>query len=260
MNSIFDVPTQLILLLSLAASTAGAEATGARTAATSANLTTTTVRPTQRLQGPYRFSENVWLRALKDATGANGLNSLSRRIFSTSSGRLYVPVAAERRRILKARFDGAVAGRIARAFAESNARLMGPAIGRKVSAGDLYIAHLFGPEGAVKLIKLASENPRAVAVKHAPHLARSLPQAFYLLSAPLTLADVYGRLTQPLRDYERNAARIGVAHGTSNYRSGVPNLKPTLTEIVRVQFRTSTPAAVAWERENDAFLSALPVQ
>ena len=74
MSSIFDVPTQLILLLSLAASTAGAEVAGARMAATSANLTTTTVRPTQRLQGPYRFSENVWLRALKDATGANGLN------------------------------------------------------------------------------------------------------------------------------------------------------------------------------------------
>ena len=260
MSSIFEVPAQLILVLSLAASTAGAEATGARTAATSANFTTTTVRSTQRLQGPYRFSENVWLRALKDATGANGLNSLSRRIFSTSSGRLYVPVAAERRRILKARFDGTVAGRIARAFADRNARLMRPAIGRKVSAGDLYIAHLFGPEGAVKLIKLASENPRAVAVKHVPQLARSLPQAFYLLSAPLTLADVYARLTQPLRDYDRNVARNSVAHGASNYRSGVPNLKPTLTEIVRMQFRTSTPAAIAWERENRALLSASPVQ
>jgi hypothetical protein len=249
-----------MLVLSLAASTADTEVNGARMAATSANVTTTTVRSTQRLQGPYRFSEDVWLRALKDATGANGLNALSRRIFRTSSGRLYVPVAAERRQILKARFDRAMAGRIAHAFAERNARLMRPAIGRKVSAGDLYIAHLLGPEGAAKLIKLASENPRAIAVKHAPRLARSLPQAFHLHSAPLTLADVYARLTQPLRNYERNVGRISIAHGTRDYRSGVPNLKPTLSEVVRTHFRTSTPAAIAWERENRAPLRTSPIQ
>lgn len=260
MSSIFDVPAQLMLVLSLAASTADAEANGARTVATPAKFTTTTVRSTQRLQGPYRFGKNVWFRALKDATGADGLNALSRRIFRTSSGHLYVPVASERRRILNARFDGAMAGRVARVFAERNARLMRPAIGRKVTAGDLYVAHLFGPEGAVKLIKLANKNPSAIAAKHAPHLARSLPQAFYLLSAPLTLADAYARLTRPLRDYSRNVARISVAHVTSNYRSGVPNLKPTLTEVVPTHFGTSTPATIAWESENRAPSSTSPIQ
>lgn len=260
MSSIFDVPAQLMLVLSLAASTADVGAKGARTAATSANFTTTTVRSTQRLQGPYRFGENVWLRALKDATGIDRLSALSRRIFRTSSGRLYVPVAAERRRILNARFDGTSAGRVARDFAERNARLMRPAVGRKVTAGDLYIAHLFGSVGAIKLIKLANKKPNAIAAKHAPQLARSLPQAFYLLSAPLTLADAYARLTQPLRDYERNVARISVAHVTSDYRSGLLNLKPTLTEAVRTQLGTRTPATIAWESESRALLNTSPVQ
>ncbi len=211
LSSIFDVPAQLMLVLSLAASGAETEVKGPRQVATSANVITTAVRSTQRLQGPYRFGANIWLHALKDAPDADGLSALSRRIFRTSSGRLYVPVAAERRQILDARFDRAIASRIARAFAERNARLLRPAIGRKVNAADLYIAHLFGPKGAIKLIKLAMEKPGARAVNHAPQLARALPEAFYRRATPLTLGDVYGRLTRPLRDFESEMGHVSIA-------------------------------------------------
>ncbi len=260
MSSIFDVPTQLILVLSLAASTADTEVNGPRTVATSANVVTTAVRSAQRLRGPYRFSENVWLHALKDAPGVDELGALSRFIFKTSSGRLYVPAAAERRQILDARFDGAIAGRVARAFAERNARLLRPAIGREVNAGDLYIAHLFGPKGASKLIKLANEKPTAAAVKHAPDLARALPEAFYLRAVPLTLADVYARLTLPLRNYKRHVGRMSVTHAGTDYRRIVANLKPTLTEIERSGSSASSQAAMAWKTYGRGLLSVPPRQ
>src|SRR5262245_30053994 len=70
------------------------------------------------LAGPLRFGERAWLRALhENGAQAEGYGS---RVFVTSGGRYYVPTEVERRRILDARDNSALAARVARAAAERN--------------------------------------------------------------------------------------------------------------------------------------------
>jgi hypothetical protein len=121
LSSLLDVPAQLALVLSLAASTAGNEPPTAPVAETAAPAASIAVTP-ERLEGPLRFGERAWLRALKEAPTEAGADSYAARIFITSGGRFYIPTAVERRRILDARHDAALAARVARTFAESNAR------------------------------------------------------------------------------------------------------------------------------------------
>lgn len=260
MSSIFDVPVQLMLVLSLAAATAEIESNGSRRVAATGNVTIAVVGSGPRLQGPFRFSSHIWLRALKATPSEKGLGALSDRIFRTSSGRLYVPAAAERRQILDARFNGAIAGRVARSFAEHNAQFLRPAIGRKVNAGDLYIAHLLGPERAAKLIKLASERPNADAVEYAPDIARVLSAAAYGRRAPRRLGDLYARLTRPLRDYERRLGRVGVARAHTDSRLFFASLKPTLAENDHAGSNAKKQAARALKTDVRRVLSTPPPQ
>ena len=250
MSSLLDVPAQLALVLSLAASSAGNDPPAAPPQ-------TAVVAPAQApfdlhaLEGPFRFSEDIWLRALREGLPAGeGQADYSGRIFKTSSGRFYVPSAAERRRILDARLNAALAKRVAETFAQNNALRMRAALRRRPTAGDLYIAHVFGPEAAISFIELVDAKPQEIAARQMPELAQSAPGLLYEAGAPLTLAQVYKRLTDPMRKYARSAGVMAAMHAQAKREDSLA-LKPTLAEASQ-SAATSTsarPAALAWRAE-----------
>ena len=123
LSSLFEVPAQLALVLTLAASGPGDGAPGAPPPVETAPIGSTQVLlRSGPLEGPYRFSESSWLRALREDLPADGtLGAYSGRIFKTSGGRYYVPPVAERRPILAARANADLAARAAEAFAADNA-------------------------------------------------------------------------------------------------------------------------------------------
>jgi hypothetical protein len=227
LSSLLEVPAQLALALSLAAATVGNEGPAAPDAAGAPAHVT--LQP-QSLEGPFRFGEGIWFRALKEALPGKDAPAFSARIFKTSGGRYYVPAAAERRQILEARKDGVLAGRVARAFAERNARGMRAALQRQVTAGDLYIAHVFGPEAALSFIKLAHARPNEAAAKHMPELARAAPALLAPKGVPISLAGLYERLTKPLNE---GPHRSPAAKRAPNDPSGraVRTLKPTVEGV-----------------------------
>jgi len=251
LSSLLDVPVQLALVLSVAATTAGHGAMRPPGAAQA------TVPPAQSafvgepLKGPYRFSERMWLRALKEDVADDG-RGYSARIFQTSGGRYYVPASAERHQILKARWDAELAGRVARAAAMRNARALAAALQRAPTAGDLYIAHVFGPEAAIGLIKLAAAKPDAEAASYLPELARAEPALFEPRGAPLTLAQAYEHLTGPLRAFEPHAGALAARYAPE--RPPAPSLKPTTVEsTARVAaMRVFVPEEFAWRPEVSA--------
>lgn len=247
MSSLFDVPAQLALVLSLAASTAGHEPPTAPVAETAAPAAAVAMTPETR-EGPLRFGERPWLRALKEAPGEVGADDYAARIFITSGGRFYIPTAVERRRILDARHDSTLAAAVARTFAESNARRMHAALGRAPTAGDLYIAHALGPEAAIALVTAAAEAPDDVVAKTFPELAGALPELSGARPTSMTVGQFYRRLSGALHEPPRLVA-IG--------------LKPTMADAPRqhlAESRGSGTEAIAWQTEVSTANGARPIQ
>jgi hypothetical protein len=223
-SSLLDVPAQLALVLYLAAATVAGEPATAPVATAIAPTASASPLLAQPLSGPLRFSESMWLKALKDGNGG-GAREYAEAIFQTSSGRYYVPAEADRRRILAGRENAELAGRIAHDLALSNARHLAGALRRAPTPGDLYLAHVFGAEAAVAFIELTIAEPNADAAKHLPELAQDAPALLSVGRTPLTLAQLYIRLTAGLRQRPPELASLPGGGATTHLA-----LKPTVTD------------------------------
>jgi hypothetical protein len=261
LSSLLEVPAQLALALSLAASAAGDDQGALHMAGAAAPSAHVALVP-EPLEGPLRFSEGIWLRALKEGPPDRDAQDYSGRIFKTSGGRYYVPAATERRQILEARWDAALAARVARAFAERNARALRAGLRRPATAGDLYIAHLFGPEAALSFIKLALAKPYEAAAKHMPELAAAAPALLSAGGSPLTLAQLYERLTDPLKERSRAVGSLAGKSAGRSSRHALPDLKPAVGETVQRMAASPVAAseAAAWRPEISAAKAAAPRQ
>jgi len=258
--SVFDVPAHLALILSLAASTAANDLASAPPTTAAAPVTHEAPLMLEPLEGPFKFSESSWLRALKEGAFESAVIDYSGRIFKTSGGRYYVPAADERHQVLDKRRDGALAARVARAFAESNRQALRTALRRRPTAGELYIAHVFGPEAAARFIRRVAERPGEAATKFMPELARSAPGVLKVHGVPLTLANVYKRLTDAVR---RAAPAVGsVAKEPAEQKRALLYFKPTVAEpLHRAGFpRGGGARAVAWRTKVSADEAAVPAQ
>lgn len=146
-------------------------------------------------------SDDKWLALVHQAGPGAGLDGLEARVFMTSSGRAYVPIEDERRRIVEhKRQPGAVAA-VTLALAGRNAAAIADGIGRTPTVAELGAAQELGAAATVALIRLAETEPRAavsarlpaIAVQH-PELAfalkraRTAPEMLALAAAPTELA------------------------------------------------------------------------
>lgn len=217
MSSLFDIPAQLAMLLSLAASTASYEPADAGLLARAVAPSAVAVEP---LGGPMRFSERAWLQALYDNPGQSDGHASS--VFVTTSGRYYVPTAADRSKILDARNDAPLATKVARAAAERHAAVLHAALRRGPTAAELYIAHILGSASAIIFLKAADATPDMPLVEGFPGLAASLAETGDARS--MTVEQFHRRLCEVLRGPPRLVA-IG--------------LKPAIDEVPN--------AATSWQ-------------
>jgi hypothetical protein len=198
-SSLFDIPAQLVMLLSLAASTAAHEPADTGVLARGAAPSTVAVVP---LGGPMRFSEHAWLQALYENPGQSDGHAAS--IFLTTSGRYYVPTAADRTKVLDARNDAPLAAKVARAAAKRNAAVLQAALRRGPTVAELYIAHVLGPAPAIVLLKAADATPDMPLIEGFPGLAASLAESGDARS--LTVGQFHRRLGEVLRGPPRLVA------------------------------------------------------
>lgn len=201
MSSLFDAPIQLVMLLLLAVSGAEFDRTTLMPASGGAFLS----------EGPYRMSEQIWLRAVQAGAGGEELAHYRGSIFRTSGGRYYVPASEHRERLGRLRSVPEVAALVAFDLARLNAKALEVHLGRPASAGELYVAHVLGAETAVRLIAAAEKTPRLAAAKvmsaeegHAIAVAAAGP--------PITAESLLKRLTrafaepaEPLRQMASDA-------------------------------------------------------
>ncbi|MGQ0672163.1 MAG: hypothetical protein ACT4N2_04690 [Hyphomicrobium sp.] len=172
MSSLFDVPAQLVLVLTLAAS-GGEPAAAPRTAVTPTPVAAVVEAAAIR---PIPFREQTWLAALESGAGGEPLAAEASRIFRTSGGRYYVPVASERQRILELRKDADIAALVAFGQARRHAETLRAALKRSPTASDLYLAHVLGADRSIALISSAASDQDRLVSDVLPGLADDWPE------------------------------------------------------------------------------------
>ena len=161
---------------------------------------------TSSAAGLFQFIESTWLKTVKEAGDRFGLGKYTPHIFTTRSGRYYVPNQKLRQEILKLRHDPEVSAMMAGAFTQKNSEFIAAELGRKPTPGELYIAHFLGPKGASDLISLADRNPSARADRHFPRAARANRGIFYSNGHPRTVKQVYNNLVRDHAKLQATAA------------------------------------------------------
>lgn len=129
--------------------------------------------------GLFQFLEGTWLQVMKEDGGRLGYQSYANDISRTADGDYVVADPSRRAEILKLRENPQIAADLAAAFTRSNGEYLRSVFGRMPSAGELYIAHFLGAQGAEKMFKAGLDNPDQVAVNLFPRQASANRAIFY---------------------------------------------------------------------------------
>ena len=99
-----------------------------------------------------------------------------------------------RQEVLALREDPQVSSDLAAAYTRSNGEYLYSKFGRMPSAGELYIAHFLGAQGAEKLFNAGLSDPDQIAADLFPKQAQANRSIFYENGKARTIREVYEAL------------------------------------------------------------------
>ena len=144
--------------------------------------------------GLFQFLESTWLQVMKEEGPRLGYGDIAQNIERTSGGDYIVRDADKKAEILKLREDPQIAADLAAAFTKTNGDYLQTRFGRMPSAGELYIAHFLGAQGAERMFSAGLQNPDQIAAELFPRQASANRTIFYSDGAPRTIREVYRAL------------------------------------------------------------------
>jgi hypothetical protein len=155
--------------------------------------------------GLYQFTGATWLRMMHDHGAQYGYADLAKAVKLTPQG---VGVVADRqteRRILELRSNDRLSALFAGEYAKTNGHRLEAVTGHKATPAELHLAHLLGPNGAIRFIKAHDLNGSQSAAKVVPAAARENPGLFYsrgtrtARSVATVYRNIQEKLSVPLR-------------------------------------------------------------
>lgn len=168
--------------------------------------------------GLFQFLESTWLQVMKEEGPRLGYGDIASNITRTSGGDYVVSDPQVKAQILKLREDPKIAADLAAAFTKSNGDYLMARFGRMPSAGELYIAHFLGAQGAERMFTAGLQNPDQIAADLFPRQANANRSIFYSNGQPRTIRDVYRVLVAKHEggDVNANFAVQQMANGQPN--------------------------------------------
>ncbi|HZZ88211.1 MAG TPA: transglycosylase SLT domain-containing protein, partial [Caulobacteraceae bacterium] len=107
---------------------------------------------TSSAAGLFQFVDQTWLSTLKQHGAKYGYARYADLIQKGPSGHYYVGGAEARATVMDLRLDPHAAALMAGELAADHAAYLRGRVGREPTAGELYVAHVLGPQGSAKLI------------------------------------------------------------------------------------------------------------
>jgi hypothetical protein len=150
---------------------------------------------TSSAAGLFQFTDQTWLATLKQHGAKYGYARYADLIQHGGGGRYYVAGAEARANVMDLRMDPHAAALMAGELAADHAAYLRGRVGREPTAGELYVAHVLGPQGSAKLIDAVRVSPGASAPAMFPQAAGANRAIFYQGGRPATVAQVYANLT-----------------------------------------------------------------
>ncbi len=146
--------------------------------------------------GLFQFVEQTWLSLVKDHGTKYGLGSYANAISKSDEGHFRVGNAEDRSAILRLRNDPQISAIMAGEYTKITQAQMEDKLGRKVSSGELYAAHLLGPGSECQLIRSNHGAPASAACDLFPKAADANPNIFYHADgSPKSVREVYNWTT-----------------------------------------------------------------
>ncbi len=160
-----------------------ADATGAdftqllETARRESGLKPDAAAATSSARGLFQFIESTWLDMVARHGAAHGMADAAARI-TLRDGKPHVSDPRERAAILALRFEPEPAARMAGELTKENTAALERRLSRAPTVGEVYAAHVLGPEGAVRLIEGAASGAASAAAL-LPQAAAANRSIFY---------------------------------------------------------------------------------
>jgi hypothetical protein len=156
---------------------------------------------TSSAAGLFQFVDQTWLATLKQHGAKYGYARYADLIQQGSDGRFHVDGVEARRTVMDLRLDPHVASLMAGELASDHASYLRGRMGRDPTVGELYAAHVLGPQGSAKLIEAVRANPQVTAASLFPDAAASNRGLFYHDGRAVSAGELYANLTRtPMGD------------------------------------------------------------
>ncbi|HEY3918116.1 MAG TPA: hypothetical protein VGL83_10000 [Stellaceae bacterium] len=171
--------------------------------------------------GLFQFTGATWLQMMHDHGARYGYADLAKAVKPNPEGGVTVPDKETERRILELRGDNRLSALFAAEYAKVNGRRIEGATGHKATPAELHLAHLLGPNGAIRFLKAHDANARQSAAKVVPEAARENPSLFYTRGSRTaqSVAAVYRNIQEKLNVPLRQVAAL---------ENGNASLRPAL--------------------------------
>jgi hypothetical protein len=150
--------------------------------------------------GLFQFTGATWLRMMHDHGAKYGYADVAKSIKLNAQGAAVVGDKQTERQILELRGNDRLSALFAGEYAKINGNRLETVTGHKATPAELHLAHLLGPNGAIKFIKAHDVNGSQSAAKVAPAAARQNPGLFYSRGSNTSqsVATVYRNIQEKL--------------------------------------------------------------
>ena len=161
------------------------------------DLTLTAQAPTSSAAGPFQFVKQTWYQMIGHYGAKHGLDTDVALLKQDGDG-MFEPVSAEaREKLLALRTDPYASALMAADLTLENGRYLERQLGRPAVHGELYAAHVFGPAGAVKLVRTMEKTPAASAASILPSAAAANRWLFYTRGGtPRSVATLFDEVSR----------------------------------------------------------------
>jgi hypothetical protein len=151
---------------------------------------------TSSAAGLFQFVDQTWLSMLKQHGAKYGYGSYADMIQRGAGGRYHVTGGAEARAsVMNLKLDPHAAAYMGAELASECTAYLRGRIGREPTSGEIYAAHMLGPQGGAKLIECVRTSPGADAAAMFPEAAGANKTVFYRDGRPASVSQVYAFLT-----------------------------------------------------------------